>query len=106
MGAHFSRSFIRTALFSCLTADITCQLPLPVFMGRLIEGTGGTEHHKLDRIQKRRLPRPVFSGKQRRRSEINRTVFKPVPVNQLHSRQLLHPSAFPFCISLLSHMPS
>ena len=105
MCADSTRPLIRPVLFSRLTAYIARQLPLSVFMGSLVEIICGAGDHKLDRIQKGRLSGPVFPGKKRRRSELYGGIDETVPVNQLHSRQRLHPSLLLFCRSLIFHKP-
>ena len=96
MRTDLSAALIRLILPACLAPDITGQPALAVLMCRFIEMIGRTGHHELDRIQKCGFPGAVLSGDQGRVFQIDDAVGKPMPVNQLHSRQ------FPHLLCLLS----
>ena len=62
MGTDLSGTLIGLVLFSCFAANITGKLSLAVFMGSFVKVSGGTDDHKLDRIQKSGFSCTVFSG--------------------------------------------
>ena len=90
MRAELPGPLIRLILPARLTTDIARQLTLAILMGRLIKRISRTVHHKLDRVQKRGFSGAIFTGNQGGTAKINGTIRKPMPVNQLQSRQLLH----------------
>ena len=78
-----------------LAPHVAVQVPLSLFMGSLVKMHLGTGHHKLDRIQKRGLARPVFPGKQDGIIQFNKLVCKPMPVNPAESCTASSSSVFP-----------
>ena len=62
MGADLTGTLVRLVLFSGFAADITSQLSLAVLVGSLVKIAGGTNDHKLDRVQKSGFSSAVFTG--------------------------------------------
>ncbi len=106
MGADLPCPLIGPVFPPGLTADISRQLPLAVLMGRFIEIVGRAGYHELYRIQQRGFTRTVFPRNQNGIFKFYHRIGKPVPVNQLHSRQFLHLFFRPFCNFPAFHMPA
>ena len=61
MSADLAGTLIRLVFFSCFTADISGKPSLAILVGRLVKIAGGTDDHKLDRVQKSGFSSTVFT---------------------------------------------
>ena len=82
MCRQFSYSLIRPIFTSGLAADIGVQCPLSLFMSGLVEVGFRTCHDKLYSIQYRRFSRSVLTRNEHGIGNIDRLIFKSVPIDQ------------------------